>query len=227
MKPLDRLISAIVENNIDEVETMLAAAPDLALASVDQERLFESGITHWIYVDDTPLHVASAGYRSQMIRALLACDADPNAAMNRRRSTPLHYAADGFITGTEWDPAQQVGALETLLKGGAHLDAQDKNGATALHRAVRTRCADAVEFLLSAGSDAELRNESGSTAFHLAVQTTGRGGSGASIAKDAQRRIILSMLAHGVRSDVEDGSGRSVVECARSDWIRDLLQPRR
>ena len=73
--------------------------------------------------------------------------------------------------------------IRCLFKAGAEIDAQDKNGATPLHRAVRTRCATAVRCLMEAGADATLRNKPGSTAFHLAVQNTGRGGSGSEKAK--------------------------------------------
>jgi hypothetical protein len=66
-----------------------------------------------------------------------------------------------------------------LLEAGADIHAQDKNGATPLHRAVRTRSAAAVQFLLDAGADPAIKNKPGSTPFHLAVQNTGRGGSGA------------------------------------------------
>lgn len=58
--------------------------------------------------------------------------------------TALHLAADGYVTGPAWDPVRQVGMLALLREAGADLDAQDRNGATALHRAVRTRCAAAA-----------------------------------------------------------------------------------
>src|SRR5205085_2619460 len=83
-------------------------------------------------------------------------------------------------------------------------------GATPLHRAVRTRCAAAVKFLLSAGGDPTIRNKSGSTPFHLAVQNTGRGGSGAQAAIDAQREIIKTFLDFGVSPNLKNGSGKTV-----------------
>src|SRR5204862_2970704 len=138
------------------------------------------------------------GYRIEIARLLLTAGANPNAATNHRRSTPLHYAADGFISGPAWDAKRQVEIIRCLLDNGADIHAQDKNGATPLHRAVRTRCAAAVNCLLNAGSDATLRNKPGSTPFHLAVQNTGRGGSGAEKAKIAQREIIRAFLERGI-----------------------------
>ncbi len=70
------------------------------------------------------------------------------AATNLRRCGPLHYTADGFITGPARDAGQQVETIRCLLQHGADISLQDRNGATPLHRAVRTRCAAAVRFLL-------------------------------------------------------------------------------
>ncbi len=95
----------------------------------------------------------------------------------------MHYAADGYINGPAWDAKRQVKTIRCLLDAGADINTQDKNGATPLHRAVRTRCAAAVKCLLEAGCDPTLKNNPGSTPFHLAVQNTGRGGSGAEEAK--------------------------------------------
>jgi hypothetical protein len=143
--------------------------------------------------------------------------------MNHRRSQPLHYAADGYLESAAWDAKRQVAMIRLLVRAGADLHAPDKNGATPLHRAVRTRCAAAVKFLLDAGSDATLRNKPGSTPFHLAVQNTGRGGSGAEKAKAAQREIIQAFLDHGVSPNLKDANGKSVLDWARSDGIRQML----
>src|SRR5205085_1096274 len=120
---------------------------------------------------------------------------------------PLHYAADGCISHPAWDAKRQVQTIRCLLHEGAEIGRQDKNGATALHRAVRTRCAAAVRCLLQAGSDPTARNRFGSTPFHLAVQTTGRGGTGSVAAKAAQREIIGEFLNFGVSPKLKSGKG--------------------
>jgi len=222
--PFDEIITAIVDDDVEGLRSMLAANRDVAARLADRDQLLESRIFHWVYVGDTALHVAAAGYRVHLVELLLVAGADPNAAANRRRSTPLHYAADGFVTGSAWDPLNQVSTLQSLLAAGATLNAQDKNGATALHRATRTRCADAVQCLLGAGADMTLRNDAGSTPFHLAVQSTGRGGSGEQLAKDEQRRIIEAFLGYGASPELTDGKGRSVFQSAPSEWIRALIR---
>jgi hypothetical protein len=84
-----------------------------------------------------------------------------------------------------------------------------------------------VKLLVEARADPLRRNQAGSTAFHLAVQTTGRGGSGEPDAVSAQREMIATFLAHGVSPQLRDGRGRSVTACARSEWIRELLDAAR
>jgi len=68
-----------------------------------------------------------------------------------------------------------------------------------------------------------MRNKPGSTPFHLAVQNTGRGGTGAAVAVSAQREIIKELLSFGLSPNLRCGRGKTVGECARSAWIRELL----
>jgi hypothetical protein len=220
--PFQSLVEAILDDDRAWVKELLKQNPTLAAAGATKARL-ESSITHWIYAGDTALHVAAAGHRVEIAKLLLDVGAGVSAAMNHRRSQPLHYAADGFLESASWNAKRQVRMIEVLLTAGADIRARDKNGATPLHRAVRTRCADAVRALLNAGSDATLKNKPGSTPFHLAVQNTGRGGSGAEQAKAAQCEIIEAFLARGISPTLKDGKGKSVWDSARSDWIRRLL----
>jgi len=220
---MNQLYAAILDDDATAVKKLLRRDAGLATAVVAKPKLYQSKIFHWIYAGDTALHLAAAGYRVQIIKLLLAAGADPNAAQNMRKSGPLHYAADGFITGPVWDAKKQVETIRTFLATGADIHLQDMNGATPLHRAVRTRSAAAVKFLLASGSNPTIRNKPGSTPFHLAVQNTGRGGSGEPAAVTAQREIIQEFLSRGVSVKLKDGKGKSVLDCARSEWIRELL----
>ena len=215
------ILAAIVEDDRAGVRKLIKADPGLTTRLVSEARMYESKIVHWIYVGDTALHLAAAGHRVELVRLLLAAGADPNSAKNHRQSGPLHYAADG--NGPDWNTTRQVQTIQCLLDAGADIDAQDKNGASPLHRAVRTRCASAVKCLLERGADARLKNKPGSTPFHLAVQNTGRGGTGAEAAKAAQRQIIQDFLSFGLSPTIRDGKGKSVFDCARSSWIREVL----
>jgi len=220
---MEDLLQAILDDDHKMVQYLLTADPSLVTARFAEARYYDDKIFHWLYVGDTALHLAAAGYRVEIIKLLLAAGSDPNASMNHRNSSPLHYAADGYISGPAWDPEEQVQTIACLLSAGADVNAQDKNGASPLHRAVRTRCASAVRFLLKAGSDPRLRNKPGSTAFHLAVQNTGRGGSGTDEARTAQREILHEFLDAGVSPSLRDCHGKSVLDWAKSTWIKEIL----
>ena len=220
--PSESLFNAILDDDRGRVKELLKSNPQLANEPVKKARLAME-LPHWIYVGDTPLHAAAAGHRVEIAKLLLAAGADANAAKNHRRSGPLHYAADGYLENPAWDAKRQVAMIRLLLYAGADIHAQDKNGATPLHRAVRTRCAAAVKYLLEAGADATIRNKPGSTPFHLAVQNTGRGGSGTEKAKAAQREIIQTFLGRGVSTTLKDANGKSVLQWAKNDSIRQIL----
>jgi len=220
---MQAILAAVVEDDRPRARELLKADPGLATRLIGEARLYESKIVHWIYVGDTALHLAAAGHRVELVRLLLAAGADANSAKNRRQSGPLHYAADGYINGPDWNAVRQVQTIQCLLDAGADIDARDKNGASPLHRAVRTRCAAAVKCLLERGSDPKLKNKSGSTPFHLAVQNTGRGGTGVEIAKAAQREIIHNFISFGLKPTLKDGKGKSVFDRARGSWVRDVL----
>ncbi len=220
--PFQSLFAAIIADDRAKAKALLDGDPILTRRGVAQDR-YESGIAHWIYAGDSLLHVAAAGYRLEIARILLAAGADVAAAGNRRGSQPLHYASDGCLDSPTWNAGRQVAMIRLLLKAGAHLNAQDKNGVTPLHRAVRTRCAAAAKCFLEAGADPTIRNKSGSTPFHLAAQNTGRGGSGSEQARAAQREILQAFLQRGVSPNLTDGKGKSILAWARSDWIQKIL----
>jgi hypothetical protein len=220
----DDILAAIDNDDRPAVKSLLQSDRTLATRRIGEARLYQTKITHWIYVGDTALHLAAAGRRVEIVRLLLAAGADANSCANHRQSGPLHYAADGCPDAPAWNAKRQVETIRCLLEAGAGINAQDKNGAAPLHRAVRTRCAAAVQYLLKSGADPLLKNKPGSTPFHLAVQNTGRGGSGSGEAIVGQRQIIEEFLSRGVSVRLKDGKGQSVLECARSGWIQEMLR---
>ena len=102
------ILTAILDDDRPRAKELLKADPGLATCLISEARLYESKIVHWIYAGDTALHLAAAGHRFELVRILLAAGADPNSTKNHRQSGPLHYAADGYINGPEWNAKRQV-----------------------------------------------------------------------------------------------------------------------
>lgn len=219
---METLVRAILEDDRSRARKLLESEPGFANGTFEGAMpCLEFG--HWIYAGDTALHLAAAGHRREIAALLLEAGADPNAEGGHRDARPLHYASDGNPNLASWSASRQARTIELLIDSAAELGARDKNGATALHRAVRTRCASAVSCLLDAGADPEIRNRPGATPFHLAVRNTGRGGTGTETAKEAQRAIIDAFLSRGIEPTLEDAHGRSVLDWAQSPWIREAL----
>jgi hypothetical protein len=199
---LRRLMDAIASGEDSAVLGLLAAAPALARAALDEGATraaatdnYLTAINHYVYAGDTALHVAAAAHRPEIARKLIGLGADV-AVRNRRGATPLHYAADGIPGSRGWNPEAQSAAISCLIEAGADPDALDRSGVAPLHRAVRTRCAAAVRALLDGGADSSGVNGNGSTPMMLATRQTGRGGSGEAEAK-AQQAEIIALLEQG------------------------------
>jgi hypothetical protein len=199
MTTLRAFIDALAAGDEAAAARLLASHPALARETVqvgasraEARPHFFPALGCYAYQGDTALHFAAAGWRADLVRALVAAGAEPNAA-NRLGATPLHYAASGQPGASRWDPAAQVRTIAALVEAGADPNARTKNGTTPLHRAIRTRCAGAVRELLARGADPTLRSKNGSTPARLAAVTSGRGGSGSAAAK-AQQAEILELL---------------------------------
>jgi hypothetical protein len=224
------LFRAIAARDRKAVSKLLKAAPSLAASTIQigatrgcSSDYFLDKISHYIYAGDTPLHVAAATYQRDIAEELVSLHANVSAR-NRRGAEPLHYAADGSPGSALWNPDAQYAVVEFLIKAGANPNCEDKSGVAPLHRAVRTRCTAAVQALLNNGADARRRNKSGSTPLHLAIQNTGRGSSGTAAAREQQAKIIHLLLDHGAQLSDKDSAGKSVEDCIKSDWIKELIQ---
>jgi len=204
------------------VARLLKASPDLSRLRMTVDYLVEE-IPHWLYIDDTPLHLAAAGLRTAAVKLLLENGADLNAE-NRRGATPLHYACDPRPnTVTAWNPKAQVEVIKLLIQSGAKPNHPDKSGVAPIHRAVRARSSPAVSQLLKLGARADLAvAKKGSTPLHLAVQSTGAGGT-AGTAQE-QSEIIDMLLEHGANPNAKDDRGRTVFDWTTNQQLLEILQ---
>ena len=218
---MNALLKAFFEGDA-AVARLLRESPDYAQARMSEDYLVEM-IPHWLYVGDTPLHLAAAALRTRAAEILLECGADVNAR-NRRGATPLHYACDPRPkSGGVWDPAEQSQLINLLVQHGASVDDADRGGATALHRSVRARSSAAVHQLLKAGArvDAPLGSRC-SMPIHLAVHGTGASGTAGTLSE--QLEIIKLLLEYGADPGVKDSRGKSALDCATNPRIAATLQ---
>ena len=153
---LRRLVDAIVRDDGKLFSTLLDRSPALATECFSQgatrqglnpSPYFVKGIDRYIYSGDTALHFAAASYRQEMANKLIKAGTNIRAR-NRRRAEPLHAAATGIPGSPMWNPVAQAATIVCLIEAGADPNAQNMDGATPLHLAVRTRCAGAVGALL-------------------------------------------------------------------------------
>ncbi len=64
---MNAFLTAIVDDDLGRVgELSRRLTLSLATRRIDEARLFESKIVHWIYAGDTALHLAAAGYRVEL-----------------------------------------------------------------------------------------------------------------------------------------------------------------
>ncbi len=202
-----KMVRAIVAGDVAGVAALLGASPQLATACFHTgatrqvaKKYFLAEIGRYVYAGDTALHIAAAGYQTEIVRQLITAGANIQAR-NRFGDEPLHSPAVGSAGSSAWNPSAQAATITFLIQAGADPNAITKSGVTPLHRAVRTRCAAAVRTLLECGADPGSENKSGSTPMLLAIQNTGRGGTGSPEAKSQQQEIIR-LLEHRAGTSV-------------------------
>jgi len=106
--------------------------------------------------DESPLMIAALKGHTDLVRKLIARDAD----VNKTGWTPLHYAATGG----------HLAIIELLLESNAYIDAESPNGTTPLMMAAHYGSPAAVRLLLESGADPSLKNQLGLTAVDFALR---------------------------------------------------------
>ncbi|MCP5369897.1 MAG: ankyrin repeat domain-containing protein [Rickettsiaceae bacterium] len=124
--------------------------------------------TQALYVTDedgnTPLHLASLLGKTEVVKALLEANINPNR-QNKDGNTALHIAVR--------DIQHCQGYLEVvnlLIKNKADLNIQNETGDTPLHIASLFGKKEVVEALLEANINPNRQNKAGDTPLHIAVR---------------------------------------------------------
>ena len=110
--------------------------------------------------DESPLMMAALKGHTEVVRKLIARDAD----VNKTGWTPLHYAAT----------SGHLAIIELLLEHHAYIDAESPNGTTPLMMAAHYGTPAAVKLLLEAGADPSLKNQLGLSALDFAMRANRR-----------------------------------------------------
>ncbi|WGJ62762.1 ankyrin repeat domain-containing protein [Wolbachia endosymbiont of Frankliniella intonsa] len=151
-------------------------------------------------VETTLLHFAAKSGYENVVRALIACEADVNAR-DWDRCTPLHFAA-------EWN---HKGILDILIESEANVNACDNDGYTPLHFAAEGGNESAVGALIASEANVNAQNNDGHTPLHFAT-------------KSGYENIVIALIEHGACVNVWDSCGRTPLHFASDhESIRDIL----
>jgi ankyrin repeat protein len=152
----------------------------------------------------TPLASATAAGHVTVVRALLGAGASPGARTSGGQA-PLHYHKG------------RVEVIDALLPavvaagGPGAVDARDKAGQTALHRAAGPGHVAAARALLAAGASVNARDAFGRTPLSYA-------------AEELRPEMVSLLLGAGADADAKDRDGRTpAAHCAGDARLRAVL----
>ena len=139
----DELISAIRENNINQVRELVAAG-----VNVNQEN----------HNGDISLIKAIFKGNIDIIKLLIEAEANVNQE-NKNGDTPLRQAISG----------NKIDIINLLIEAGANVDQEDENADTPLIKAIFKGDIDIIKLLIEAGANVNQENDNGQTPLIKAI----------------------------------------------------------
>jgi uncharacterized protein len=202
---VNELLSAIRADDLDAVDRLLAAEPDLARARDDEGLTPVIQARYWFKLaaldrllavrgDDLDVFEASMTGRADLVRLRLAGDPGLARAWTVDGYSALHYPA--FFGG--------LGVAEALVEAGADLEAVSRNkmDARPLHSAAAGRQLDVSRLLVKSGADVNAPQHEGYVPLHQAAQ-------------QGDAELVELLLAAGADRDIRLDDGRTAADLAR------------
>jgi len=150
------------------------------------------------------LHYASFHGNVRLIKALVACGANPRAR-NKQHINMLHVAAQG----------DQAFSLTYFKDRGVPLDETDHEMSTPLHWASFSGSDTAIYYLLAWKVEVNIQDNMGFTPLHLAVR---------SAEHFPSTRAIKELLIRGADKQIRDAAGKKAADLAKEYQIGELRE---
>lgn len=112
---------------------------------------------------ECPIHICSKNNLLEIIKLLVENSEVNLTIKNKNKITPLHYAC---ITVQHYHLCQYL--ISRLNKNQEAINAEDINGDTPLHYAVKNNCDIIIQLLLDNCADVTKKNKNGETAYDIA-----------------------------------------------------------
>ncbi|KAL6061854.1 early endosome antigen 1 [Balamuthia mandrillaris] len=150
------------------------------------------------------LHIAAEKNYVDVVEALLEAGVDVNIRSEKQKLTPLISAA---CCGS-------LGAVKTLIKAGADIDAQSSTGNTALMLAIDRGKIDVAVTLIEGGANLEIKGQKGWTALHNAASGGDKG------YKEVAEALLkagasVDALSETMLTPLHEAAGKSLVEIVK------------
>ncbi|PHU25051.1 hypothetical protein BC332_03383 [Capsicum chinense] len=195
-----------------EDRSVLRVSSERVLPKDPRRAVYGGGLEDIKEFFSSGIYEASAGKSSQGARKLFS--KEEKVLLNKRIPDLLP------ATSAKWQPLHTLAAsgefylLISLLKNIVNINVPDKDGLTAIHKAILGKKQAIFNFLLRESANPHIRDKDGATLMHYAVRT-------------ASTHMIKILLLYNVDINLQDHDGWTplhlAVQSRRTDTVRLLL----